>query len=83
MRRNPITITIPARRRFSVHWTMVSIGIQFRDFGNEPRIRDTSRQFTFLDVDERWTWGWRGYARIMYLRGHMAAWRRAGLREER
>ena len=26
---------------------------------------------------------WRGYARIIYLRGHMAAWRRAGLREER
>jgi rhodanese-related sulfurtransferase len=26
---------------------------------------------------------WRGYARVIYLRGHMAAWRRAGLREER
>jgi rhodanese-related sulfurtransferase len=26
---------------------------------------------------------WRGYARVTYLRGHMAAWRRAGLREER
>ena len=26
---------------------------------------------------------WRGYMRVMYLRGHMAAWRRAGLREER
>jgi rhodanese-related sulfurtransferase len=26
---------------------------------------------------------WRGYARIIYLRGHMAGWRRAGLREER
>jgi len=25
----------------------------------------------------------RGYTRITYLRGHMAAWRRAGLREER
>jgi phage shock protein E len=25
---------------------------------------------------------WRGYTRIIYLRGHMAAWRRAGLREE-
>jgi rhodanese-related sulfurtransferase len=25
----------------------------------------------------------RGYKRITYLRGHMAAWRRAGLREER
>ena len=25
----------------------------------------------------------RGYARVTYLRGHMAAWRRAGLREER
>jgi len=24
----------------------------------------------------------RGYARVVYLRGHMAAWRRAGLREE-
>jgi rhodanese-related sulfurtransferase len=24
----------------------------------------------------------RGYARVIYLRGHMAAWRRAGLREE-
>lgn len=26
---------------------------------------------------------WRGYARVTYLRGHMAAWRQAGLREER
>ena len=26
---------------------------------------------------------WSGYARVTYLRGHMAAWRRAGLREER
>jgi rhodanese-related sulfurtransferase len=26
---------------------------------------------------------WRGYTRVVYLRGHMAAWRRAGLREER
>lgn len=26
---------------------------------------------------------WRGYARVTYLQGHMAAWRRAGLREER
>ena len=26
---------------------------------------------------------WRGYTGITYLRGHMAAWRRAGLREER
>jgi rhodanese-related sulfurtransferase len=26
---------------------------------------------------------WRGYAHVTYLRGHMAAWRRAGLREER
>jgi rhodanese-related sulfurtransferase len=26
---------------------------------------------------------WRGYARVTYLRGHMAGWRRAGLREER
>ena len=26
---------------------------------------------------------WRGYVRILYMRGHMAAWRRAGLREER
>ena len=26
---------------------------------------------------------WRGYARVMYLRGHMAAWRQAGLPEER
>jgi rhodanese-related sulfurtransferase len=26
---------------------------------------------------------WRGYLRVTYLRGHMAAWRRAGLREER
>jgi rhodanese-related sulfurtransferase len=26
---------------------------------------------------------WRGFARVTYLRGHMAAWRRAGLREER
>lgn len=26
---------------------------------------------------------WRGYKRVTYLRGHMAAWRRAGLREER
>jgi len=26
---------------------------------------------------------WRGYARVTYLDGHMAAWRRAGLREER
>ena len=26
---------------------------------------------------------WRGYARIIYMTGHMAAWRRAGLREER
>ena len=26
---------------------------------------------------------WRGFARVSYLRGHMAAWRRAGLREER
>ena len=26
---------------------------------------------------------WRGYAYVTYLRGHMAAWRRAGLREER
>jgi rhodanese-related sulfurtransferase len=26
---------------------------------------------------------WRGYTRVTYLRGHMAAWRRAGLREER
>jgi rhodanese-related sulfurtransferase len=26
---------------------------------------------------------WRGYQRVTYLRGHMAAWRRAGLREER
>lgn len=26
---------------------------------------------------------WRGYARVTLLRGHMAAWRRAGLREER
>ena len=25
----------------------------------------------------------RGYARVMYLRGHMKAWRRAGLREQR
>ena len=25
----------------------------------------------------------RGYARVIYMRGHMAAWRRAGLREER
>jgi rhodanese-related sulfurtransferase len=25
----------------------------------------------------------RGYTRVTYLRGHMAAWRRAGLREER
>lgn len=25
----------------------------------------------------------RGYARVIYLRGHMLAWRRAGLREER
>jgi rhodanese-related sulfurtransferase len=26
---------------------------------------------------------WRGYQRVTYLRGHMAAWRRAGLPEER
>ena len=26
---------------------------------------------------------WRGWTHIVYLRGHMAAWRRAGLREER
>jgi rhodanese-related sulfurtransferase len=26
---------------------------------------------------------WRGYAHVTYLRGHMAAWRRAGFREER
>ncbi|MEO7274186.1 MAG: rhodanese-like domain-containing protein [Vicinamibacterales bacterium] len=26
---------------------------------------------------------WRGFARVTYLRGHMAGWRRAGLREER
>jgi rhodanese-related sulfurtransferase len=26
---------------------------------------------------------WRGYARVTYLRGHMAGWRRARLREER
>ena len=26
---------------------------------------------------------WRGHTRVVYLRGHMAAWRRAGLREER
>jgi hydroxyacylglutathione hydrolase len=26
---------------------------------------------------------WRGYQNLTYLRGHMAAWRRAGLREER
>jgi len=26
---------------------------------------------------------WRGYARVTYLMGHMAAWRQAGLREER
>jgi rhodanese-related sulfurtransferase len=26
---------------------------------------------------------WRGYARVTYLRGHMAGWRRAGLGEER
>jgi phage shock protein E len=26
---------------------------------------------------------WRGYTRVTYLRGHMMAWRRAGLREER
>ena len=26
---------------------------------------------------------WRGYAHVIYLRGHMAGWRRAGLREER
>jgi phage shock protein E len=26
---------------------------------------------------------WRGFAHVIYLRGHMAAWRRAGLREER
>ena len=26
---------------------------------------------------------WRGFERVTYLRGHMAAWRRAGLREER
>ena len=26
---------------------------------------------------------WRGYTRLMYLQGHMAAWRRAGLPEER
>ena len=26
---------------------------------------------------------WRGYAHITYLSGHMAAWRQAGLREER
>ena len=26
---------------------------------------------------------WRGYAGVTYLRGHMAAWRRDGLREER
>lgn len=26
---------------------------------------------------------WRGHTRVTYLRGHMAAWRRAGLREER
>jgi rhodanese-related sulfurtransferase len=25
----------------------------------------------------------RGYTQVIYLRGHMAAWRRAGLREER
>jgi rhodanese-related sulfurtransferase len=25
----------------------------------------------------------RGHGRVMYLRGHMAGWRRAGLREER
>ena len=26
---------------------------------------------------------WRGYTRVLYLEGHMAAWRRAGLPEER
>ena len=26
---------------------------------------------------------WRGWTHVVYLRGHMAAWRRAGLREER
>jgi rhodanese-related sulfurtransferase len=26
---------------------------------------------------------WRGYTRVIYLRGHMSAWRRTGLREER
>jgi rhodanese-related sulfurtransferase len=26
---------------------------------------------------------WRGYQHVTYLSGHMAAWRRAGLREER
>jgi hydroxyacylglutathione hydrolase len=26
---------------------------------------------------------WRGYVRVMYLQGHMAGWRRAGLPEER
>lgn len=26
---------------------------------------------------------WRGFARIIYLQGHMAAWRRAGLPEEK
>ena len=26
---------------------------------------------------------WRGYTRVTFLRGHMAGWRRAGLREER
>jgi rhodanese-related sulfurtransferase len=30
-----------------------------------------------------WALRWRGYARVTYLRGHMAGWRRAGLREER
>jgi rhodanese-related sulfurtransferase len=56
--------------------------------GSDPRVNTSATVVVYCGHGPRaWLAGtWmrrRGHAHVVYMRGHMAAWRREGLREER
>ena len=87
----PIVLDVPSAAEFAAGHVPGAVNVPFTRIlagSDDLRVEKSASVLVYCGHGPRaWFAGTflrrRGYARVTYLRGHMAAWRRAGLREER
>jgi rhodanese-related sulfurtransferase len=86
----PVVLDVRSAEEFATGHVPGALNLPFTSVltGSDPRVNKSATVVVYCGHGPR---AWmaarslrrRGYAHVVYMRGHMAEWRRAGLREER